>query len=119
VINATGGAHNEGAEREEEEGAEIGKVGADTPLGKRHRPEAGNGEQPDSGRPVDAGEAQIGDKRLRREPVDRVVEARVGDRAAFAFGKRTWHVFRSRRLASMRSPESWRPSLSGSSSSPD
>ena len=54
---------------------------------KRHRPEAGQGEQPEAGRPVGAGQAQIGQQRRRREAVDDILWGRVGDRAGFAFGQ--------------------------------
>ncbi len=105
VIGAAGGAHHDGADGEQQKQPGVWVVGADAARGERHRPETGNREQPEARGPVDPGKPQIGRKRRRREAIDDVRRACIGNRASFAFGHRTWHVFRSRHpvaLTSMR-----------------
>ena len=59
---------------------------------KRHRPEARERQQEEADRPVEAGEPEIGQDRRRREAVDQIARARVGNGAGFALGQRTCHV---------------------------
>ena len=86
VIDAARGAHDDGADGEQEKQPEIGIGLAEGAPGKRHRPEAGEGKQKEPDRPVSAGKPQIRQKRGRREAVDQVAGRGVGDGGGFALG---------------------------------
>ncbi len=63
VIGAARRAHDERAHREQDQEPRIGIGFAQAAPGKRHRPEAGEGEQEKADRAVGAGEPEIGDER--------------------------------------------------------